>query len=79
LKTKPRSKSPARKGSVPGNSDGFVETVFQTENFRFFSARFLSESTESWQESTEKNPDNFRPEYCFHVPAISDVFMQDLA
>jgi len=25
----------------------------------------------------EKNPENFRPEYCFHVPAISGVFLQD--
>jgi len=31
----------------------------------------------SWQEYTGKNPDNFRPEYCFHVPAISGVSLQD--
>jgi hypothetical protein len=24
-----------------------------------------------------KNPGNFRPEYCFHVPGISRVFLQD--
>jgi hypothetical protein len=24
-----------------------------------------------------KNPDNFESEYCFHVPAISGVFLQD--
>jgi len=23
-----------------------------------------------WQESTEKNPDNFLPEYCFHFPYV---------
>jgi hypothetical protein len=24
-----------------------------------------------------KNPENFRPVYCFHVPEISGVFLQD--
>jgi hypothetical protein len=24
---------------------------------------------------TGKNPKNFRPEYCFHVPSISEVFL----
>jgi len=24
-----------------------------------------------------KNPENFRPEYCFHVPTIAGVFLQD--
>ncbi|CAF4869907.1 unnamed protein product, partial [Rotaria sp. Silwood1] len=28
----------------------------------------------NWLESTGKNPKNFRPEYCFHVPLISGVF-----
>jgi hypothetical protein len=42
-----------------------------------FSARFLSESTGSWQESTGKIPKNFWPEYCFHVPAISGAFLRD--
>jgi hypothetical protein len=41
------------------------------------SDRFLLESTGSWQESTGKNPKNFQPEYCFYVPAISGVFLQD--
>jgi hypothetical protein len=41
------------------------------------SARFLLESTGSWQESAGKNPNNFRPEYCFHIPAISGVFLRD--
>jgi len=41
------------------------------------SRRFLTESTGSWQESTGKNPDNFRPKYCFRVPAISGVFLED--
>jgi hypothetical protein len=41
------------------------------------SGRFLAKNTGSWQESTGKNLDRFRPEYCFHVPAISGVFLQD--
>jgi hypothetical protein len=39
------------------------------------SARFLPESTGSWQEPAGKNPSNFRPEYCFHVPAIFGVVL----
>jgi hypothetical protein len=38
------------------------------------SGRFLPESTGNWQESTGKNPKNFRPEYCFHVPVSSGDF-----
>jgi hypothetical protein len=41
------------------------------------SARSLPESVGSWKEPGGKNPDNVRPEYCFHVPAISGVFLQD--
>jgi hypothetical protein len=40
------------------------------------SARFLLKSREIWQEPTAKTPDNFLPEICFHVPAISGVFLQ---
>jgi hypothetical protein len=45
--------------------------------FPMISGQFLKETTGSWQESTGKNSDNFRPEYCFHVSAISSVFLQD--
>jgi hypothetical protein len=45
--------------------------------FPMISDRFLTESAGSWQEYTGKNPDNFRPEYCFDVPAIPGVFLQD--
>jgi hypothetical protein len=45
--------------------------------FQMISGRFLPESRGSWQESTGKNLDNFWPEYCFHVPAISGVFLQE--
>jgi hypothetical protein len=27
--------------------------------------------------SNGENPDNFRPDYCFHFPGISDVFLPD--
>jgi hypothetical protein len=42
-----------------------------------YSGWFLLESTGIRQESIGKNPNNFRSEYCFHVPAISGVFLQD--
>jgi hypothetical protein len=45
--------------------------------FPIISGWFLPESTGSRQEYTGKNPDDFRSEYCFHVPAISGVFLQD--
>jgi hypothetical protein len=45
--------------------------------FPMLSARLLPESTGSWRESAGKNPGNFRPEYFFHVPAISGVVLQD--
>ncbi len=38
----PRSNNPIRKLPVPGD---FVEAVFQPENFRMISGRFLPEST----------------------------------
>jgi hypothetical protein len=43
-----------------------------------YSARFRQVRTGSWQESTGKNPNNFRLEYYFHVPSIYGVFLQDL-
>jgi hypothetical protein len=45
--------------------------------FTMISDWFLSESTGSWQESTGKNPDNFGPEYCFHVPSISSELTEN--
>jgi hypothetical protein len=41
------------------------------------SGRFMAERTGRWQEFTRKNPDNFRLKYCFHIPAICGVFLQD--
>jgi hypothetical protein len=42
-----------------------------------YSDRFLPEITGSWRESSGKNPKNFQSEYCFYIPAISSVFLQD--
>jgi hypothetical protein len=47
------------------------------EFFPIISSPFLPEITGSSQESTGKNLDNTRLEYCFHVSAISGVFLQD--
>jgi hypothetical protein len=41
------------------------------------SGRFLPKNTVSCQESTGRNLDSFQPEYCFHAPAISGIFLQD--
>jgi hypothetical protein len=59
-----------------------VEAVFRPEIVQIFSddsGRFLPENTGGSQESTGKNLNNFWPEYRFHVPAISGVFLQDPA
>jgi hypothetical protein len=47
--------------------------------FSMISNQFLPESTGSWQESTGKNPKNFRLEYCFHFRRISGALPQDTA
>ena len=73
----PRSSNPVTKRMVPLFSGYFMEAVFRPEFFPRISDRFLPESTGILQESTEKNPDNSRPEYCFHIPAISGIFLQD--
>jgi hypothetical protein len=41
------------------------------------SVRFLEKNTGSSQEFTRKNPYDFRLKYCFHIPAICGVFLQD--
>jgi hypothetical protein len=41
------------------------------------SGGLMAESTGRWQEFTRKNPNNFRLKYCFHIPAIFGVFLQD--
>jgi hypothetical protein len=74
----PRLNKPTSKLTVPGNSADFMEAVFRPEIFPMISGWFLPESTGSWQESTGKNSDNFRSKYCFHAPAVSGVFLQDL-
>jgi hypothetical protein len=36
-------------------------------------------SGRNWSEIIGKNPKNFRWEYCFHVPVISDAFLPEPA
>jgi hypothetical protein len=41
------------------------------------SCQFPVLSYRNWAEMIGKSPKNFRPEYCFHVPAISGVFLPE--
>ena len=50
-----------------------------SEFFPVTSDRFLAASAGKWSECAGKNPDIFRPEYGFHVPVTSGVFLQDPA
>jgi hypothetical protein len=45
-------------------------------NLLDFFGHFPRESTRKWSEFTGKNLETFRPECYFHVPLISDVFLQ---
>jgi hypothetical protein len=38
---------------------------------------FLCFTAGNGRKATGKNQKNSRPEYCFHVPSISGVFLQD--
>ena len=44
--------------------------------FRCIPITFLRFPARNWSEIIGKNPEIFRPEYCFHVPMISGVFLQ---
>ena len=64
-------KSPEHGSSIPaGKFSDFFWCIPIT--FLCFPAR-------NWSETTGKNPEIFRPEYCFHVPMTSGVFLQDPA
>jgi hypothetical protein len=57
-----------------------MEAIVCSESFHTFHGNFQlvhAGITGSGQESIGKNLGNFRPEYSFHVPAISGVFSQD--
>ena len=43
--------------------------------FRYLSGGFLQENPGITMEFTGKNPKIFRPQYCFHFPAISGAFL----
>ncbi len=75
-----RSNNPVQKLPIPGNSGDFVEAVFRPENFRTFSDDFRPVPAGKHRKLTginQKNLDNVRSEYCFHVLAISGVFLPD--
>ena len=45
--------------------------------FRCIPITFLCFPATNWSEITGKNPEIFRPEYCFHVPVTSGVFLPE--
>jgi len=45
--------------------------------FRWIPANFLCFPSEIVWKSSKKNLENFQPEYCFHVPAISGVVLPE--
>ena len=47
--------------------------------FPVISDWLLAESAGKWSKCARKNPEIFRPEYGFHVPVTSGVFLQDPA
>ena len=49
-----------------------IEAVFRAENFRCIPIAFLCFPPGTGR----KSPEIFRPEYCFHVPVASGVFLQ---
>jgi len=57
-----------------------VEAVLRSGISRILSGRFRQLPVLSGRIHPEiigKNPGNSQPEYCFHVPGISRVFLQD--
>jgi hypothetical protein len=62
------------------NSGDLVEAVFRPENFRISSNAFRPVPAGKHRKLAgihRKIPKNFRPEYCFHVSAISGALLQD--
>jgi hypothetical protein len=47
--------------------------------FPLYSCQVPVETHRNRPEIIGKSPDNFWPEYCFHIPAISGVFLPDRA
>ena len=56
-----------------------MEAGFQPENFWIFSGAFRSLSCAFPPEIGRKSSEIFLAEYCFYVPMISSVFLQDPA
>jgi hypothetical protein len=68
-------------GKQPDQMDSqrILEAVFQPELsliFRCFPTRSYQKVQEIGRNPPEKNPDNFRSEYCFHIRGISVVFLR---
>jgi hypothetical protein len=60
-----------RKSIKHGSS---IPTGKSLDFFRWLPARFSFFPTENIRKSPKKNPKNFWPKYCFHVPSIFKVF-----
>jgi hypothetical protein len=60
-------------GPVPAENHWNMEAIFLPEIFRWVPVNFLCFPAGTGRKSSE----NFRPEYCFHVSAISGVFLRD--
>ena len=76
----PRSNIPARKRPVTRNSGDFMEAVFRVGISRIFSNdfRLLPAGKHRILAGIHRNNlGSFRPEYCFQLPVISGVFLQD--
>ncbi len=73
---RPRSRSTGRfRQDNTGN-----RWTWKQHSSRIFSDDFLPISVRKHKKLAgihRKNPHHFRPEYCFHVPAISGVFLPD--
>ena len=77
----PRWKNTGRFRQEYTGSHRNMEAVFRPENFRIFSGDFRPvpgrKAQESDRKCTGKNLEIFRPEYCFHVPVTSGVFLPE--
>ena len=71
--TGPRLKSTGRFLQENTGNQRNTGAVFPSENFRTF---FPANSCSFRQKLVGSHPKNFRPEYCFHIPLISCVFLR---
>ena len=62
-------------GKYPENQRN-REAVFRRKNVELFPGEFLFFPTGNGRKSSGKCLKNSRPEYCFHVPLVSGVFLR---